>query len=246
MRRKNLGARMRLPVAKSIGCLSECTAAELGRFSFYQGKRGLRLTTDTIMLAQFVTRAGRPASIIVLGCGYGPIPLLLSDAFSDCHITGVEIDAEIAAIASGNVELNGLKHRISILNADIRELPKVFTEGSFPIVVSNPPYMKLGSARISPDRQRAIARSEQMCTLRELIKTSAHLAGSAGSIFFVYTVDRFDEMLDEASSADLSAVRVRFVHTRPAKPDSQPERFLIEIRAGNNGECVMEEPALLF
>ncbi|MEK6790866.1 MAG: methyltransferase [Deltaproteobacteria bacterium] len=216
---------MTRPAANAAGC--ECTPIALGRFDFQQGKRGLRLTTDTVLLAQFVQCEERPVSIIDLGCGYGPIPLLLSDAFDDCHITGVEIDAEAAAICSRNVEVNGLKHRISILNADIRALPDSFAEGSFPIVVSNPPYMKIGSARISPDRQRAIARSEQTCTLRDIITTSRHLAGNAGRIFFVYVADRFDEMIEEARYAGLAPVRVRFVHTAPNRP---PERFLIEMR----------------
>lgn len=218
---------MMRPAAKSTGCAEECTPVALGRFDFQQGKRGLRLTTDTVLLARFVRRE-ESAPIIDLGCGYGPIPLLLSDAFGDCHITGVEIDAETAAIASRNVEVNGLKHKISILNADIRALPDSFPGGSFPIVVSNPPYMKLGSGRVSKDRQRAIARSELTCTLAELIRTSAHLAGDAGRIFFVYVADRFDEMMEEARRAGLAPVRVRFIHT---VPNRRSARFLIELKA---------------
>ncbi len=206
---------------------AECTPVSLGAFTFHQGKRGLRLTADTVLLARFVQCEGA-APVIDLGCGYGPIPLLLADAFNDCPITGVEIDAEAVAVASKNVELNGLQHRITILNADIRELPEVFPRGSFPIVVSNPPYMKIGSARISPDRQRAIARSELTCTLAELIRTSAHLAGDAGRIFFVYVADRFDEMMEEASSAGLEPLRVVFVRAAPDKPT---KRFLIELKA---------------
>ncbi|MBI5235555.1 MAG: methyltransferase domain-containing protein [Deltaproteobacteria bacterium] len=211
----------------AVGAVESLPVSPLGRYSFQQGKRGLRLTTDTVLLARFARREWA-APIIDLGCGYGPIPLLLADAFGDCPITGVEIAPEAAAVAVKNVEMNGLQDRITILNADIRELPGVFPRGSFPIVVSNPPYMKVGSARMSKDRQRAIARFELTCALRDLITTSAHLAGETGRIFFVYTADRFDELLEEARCAGLDPVRVEFVRTAPDKP---VKRFLIELKA---------------
>jgi tRNA1Val (adenine37-N6)-methyltransferase len=175
-----------------------------------------------------------------LGTGAGVIPLLLAWKTRAGSITGVEVQAEEAAIARRNVEENGLSDRIETINRDFRGLPGIYPEGAFPVVLSNPPYVKAGSGRVSPDKKRAAARGEVFGTLTDLVDVSRYLAGTDGRIFYVFPVKRLDDMFRELKRAGLWPRRIKFVHTGP---DKEARLFLIE--AATTGELKVEGPLFL-
>lgn len=216
------------------------TVEELGPYHFIQKKSGHRLTQDTVLLADFLLPLSNDDSVIDLGTGTGAIPLLLSWKSTALKIVGVEVEEGVASIARRNVELNDLASRVTILKSDFRDLKSVCPEGSFSIVVSNPPYVKAGSGRLSPVKERALARAGIMGDVSELIDASRRLAGKDGRIFYIFPVSRLFEMLKEVKKAGLKARRLRFVHTNPKKA---AKLFLIEI--GTEGELKIEEPVYL-
>ncbi|MBI5810116.1 MAG: methyltransferase domain-containing protein [Deltaproteobacteria bacterium] len=205
------------------------TIERLGPYLFSQKKSGHRLTGDSVSLVDFIPPLppGGDGPVIDLGTGSGAILLLIARKMAARRIVGVEIDRDMAAVAKRNVEANGLASRITIVLRDWRELMDIYPEGSFSAVVSNPPYLKAGTGRISPVKERAKARSEAFGGLAALIKVSAHLAGAAGGIFYVFPCSRYDEMSLELKKAGLEAGRVRIVHAVPERP---PKVFLIEAR----------------
>lgn len=210
-------------------------AEYIGIYRYARASAGQGITTDTLLLADFVLPFKNRDSVIDLGTGAGVLPLIFAGR-SDCrNIVGVEIDGVSAAAALDNVETNGLTGRIKILDMDLRRLPEVYEEGSFSVVVSNPPYVKAGAGRVSPVKERAVARSEQMCSLPELIKVSKHLAGKSGRICFVYPCLRLEEMLCALGSEGMKPRRLKFIRT---KNDRTAKLFLIE--AGAAGGCVVE------
>ncbi|MBI5234321.1 MAG: hypothetical protein HY880_08200, partial [Deltaproteobacteria bacterium] len=88
----------------------------------------------------------------------------------------------------------------------------------FSVVVSNPPFMKKDSARISPLDERALSRYELKGSLKELLHVSAHLAGKAGRLLYIYPTKRFNEMMEGLSRVGFAAVRLKFIHTAPHRP----------------------------
>lgn len=211
---------------------------KLGPYFFAQKKAGLRLTNDSMALADFAAKSltGKD-TVIDLGTATGALLFVLAWKTPAVKMTGVEVDGEAAEAAQGNVEANGLSGRVSILNADYRDLPGMYEEGAFTVVVANPPYMKAGAGRLSPKAGRAAARSEVKGSLAELVAVSSYLAGTGGKIFFVYPAARLSELLVEAQRNGLSVRRLRFIHTGKAKEASL---FLVEL--GRGGGLEMEEP----
>ena len=208
----------------------------LGPFFFIQRKAGHRLTGDTLALAEFVIPILTDTDTIIdLGTGTGAIPLLLASKTKVKKITGIEIDTDTAGTAKKNVSVNGLEKRIEILNIDYRELKSIFPEGAFSIVVSNPPYTRAGTGRISPKKERAGARAELFGGLSDLVDISAYLAGKEGRIFYVFPKARLSEMREELVKAGLDARRLEFI---TAKPGREPDLFLIE--AGRGGGLRIE------
>ena len=76
-----------------------------------------------------------------LGTGTGIIPILLEAKTEGSHFTGLEIQAEMAEMASRSVALNRLEEKVSIVQGDIKEVPTLFEKASFDVVTTNPPYM---------------------------------------------------------------------------------------------------------
>ncbi|MBI5885790.1 MAG: methyltransferase [Deltaproteobacteria bacterium] len=211
----------------------------IGPYSFTQPENGQRLTSDTVCLVNFIAPLKPNDTVIDLGAGAGVIPIMLAATAPSVSITGVEIDAEAAENARDNVKANGLEERITIINKDLREMIRMFEEGSFSVVVSNPPYRKANAGRPSPDKTRELARAES-ATLAELIDASKYLAGKDGRIFYVFPVARLFEMLKEARTAGLTPRRLKFAH---ARPDRAAKFFMVEFAA--DGALVIEEPVVL-
>ena len=217
------------------------TVESLGPYFLIQRKAGHRLTSDTVSLADFAAKSITVKDkIIDLGTATGALLLLLAWKTGAQSLTGVEVEKESAATAAKNVEANGLQARVSVLTADYRDLPAMYPEGPFTAVVSNPPYTKAGTGRVSPKAERAIARGEAPGGLAELVRVSKHLAGKSGKIFYVFPASRLSEMLVEAQKCGLTVRRLRFVHTGKG---AEPRFFLVEL--GRDGGLELEEPLFL-
>lgn len=216
--------------------LKDVTVEPLGPFSFMQWKKGYRVTGDTVELVDFVLPLDKKDTVVDLGTGTGAIPLLLAWKSPVEKIVGVEVDKETAGLAERNVTRNGLASRVALIEKDWRGLDGVYPEGAFSVVVCNPPYTKKGAGRKSPMRQRALARSEVMGTLEELLSVSSHLAGPKGRIFLMYPVIRLKEVRVGLKGAGLTEQRVSFIDNGAGR---DAKVFLMEAgRAGGAGGAV--------
>lgn len=210
----------------------------IGPYELHHPKTFPAITEDPFHLIDFLLKREKfdtSCRAIDIGTATGVIPLLLASRSKVGRITGVEVDAGLASCARENVERNGLEKRIKIINADFRELPKTFSPGSFDIVVSNPPYIKSGHGRVSGDRRRAIARSEKLGGLKELVKLSKYLLNDKGSLYLIFPLLRKAELLNELASNGFIVAREELVR---GKKDSEAKLFMVEAKRG--GELLYE------
>ena len=95
-----------------------------GKLRLYQSRAGYRFSLDALLLAHFVT-VKRCDRIVDLGAGNGPIALLLSHLHPSASLTGLEVQAEMAARAKRSVALNRLDDRVEIVSGDLREIGSI-------------------------------------------------------------------------------------------------------------------------
>ena len=189
-----------------------------------------RFGTDSVLLGNFINLSGAKRGID-LGCASGVISMLLLARSRILHMTGVEIDAEAAALAAENMMHNQLRERSNIVNADLRKYKSLFVSGSFDLVVSNPPYFPLRAGVVSPDSRRATARGEVNCTLEDLCSAAEYLCRWDGKVGFVHRAERLPEVFDTMKRHGIEPKRLRLVaHTY----DSVPSLILLEGRRGGN------------
>jgi tRNA1Val (adenine37-N6)-methyltransferase len=211
-----------------------------GRVRVLQKKTGYRFSADAPLLADFVrTRADDEA--LDLGTGSGIVSLLLSvRPFK--RITALEIQPGLADLARRNVELNGLRGRIEVVEGDLRTYEPGRT---FDLIFSNPPYIRKATGFLSGSAEKSAAKHELHGGLADILKRTAEWLAPGGRACFVYPEKRRQDFLKTAGESGLAVRRLRSVHPRAGAP---PNLFLIELgRAAEAGEgTVSEEPPLVL
>ena len=200
--------------------------------------RHMRLTTDSILLADFASvRSGERG--VDLGCASGLMMLLLLRRESGLRMTGLELLPEALSLAGENLRLNGLQERAELICGDLRETVKTLPNGGFDFVIANPPYFPPESGDMSPDSARGIARGETMLQLPELCAASSRLCRSGGRIFFCHRPERMLSLLQEMREHHLEPKRIRFIHHALPAPAFL---LLVEGRKDGNPGLKVEPP----
>lgn len=182
-----------------------------GRLEIRQKEKGYRFSIDALLLAHFAEP--RPGERVVdLGTGCGVLPLILVFRRKAGAVVGVEIQPSLAALARQNVSLNRFSAQIEIREGDFRNLPG--EEGAFGCALSNPPYRRIGSGRVNPQEEKALARHEINATLEDVLRAAGRLLKNKGRFFTVYPAGRTADLIQGLRRFRLEPKRVRFVHSR--------------------------------
>ena len=213
-----------------------------GQIRLFQPENGYRVSMDPFFLCSHVEPA-KGQRIVDIGCGCGIMPLLLARKNPAAHITGVEIQPELAGIARRNVEANLMKDWITILNKDARELTLSDICCPADLIVSNPPFKKKNSGRINPCGQKAVARHEIELTLEDLLRQSSLLLRAGGSIFLIFPAERTPEILVLMKKFRIQPAMIRFVH--PRTPDHAKLVIVSGIKGGA-GFVTISPPLLIY
>ena len=197
---------------------------------------------DAVLLAGFaVMKPGETA--LDLGCGNGIIPLLMKGRYRGKHYTGLEIQTEMARMASRSVRLNHLENDIDIIEGDLRRAGELFPASSFDIITSNPPYMNDAHGLQNPELPKAIARHEILCTLEDVTGAAARLLRPGGRFCMVHRPRRLIEILSTLQRYQLEPKRIRFVHPFA---DHEANMVLIEAVRGGRPLVRVEAPLIVF
>lgn len=207
----------------------------------FQPRHGYRFSLDPLLLADFAAVRG-DERVVDLGTGCGIVPLLLARLGESCLITGVEFQQTMARIAGRNAILNDLSGRIDIVSDDVVALKGRFPVDSFDLVVSNPPYRRPGTGKVSPRAGRDEARHETSATLADFLAAAKYLVKPSGRICFIYHTCRLAELMAQAALQKLAPLRLRMVHGNSAAP---ARMFLVELAKGRTGELRVEPPLIV-
>jgi tRNA1Val (adenine37-N6)-methyltransferase len=184
-----------------------------GRLKVTQKKKGYRFSIDAAILAHHVRL--RPTDIAVdLGTGCGIIPLILSLQTPSAQIYGIEIQPDLAELASTNVRENHMESRVTIIRADMKDFRAHLTPGTADVVFSNPPYRRLLSGRINPETERAVARHEIKASLLDVVSVAESLLKPSGRFVVVYPAERAIDLMVNMRTFKLEPKRLRLIHPK--------------------------------
>lgn len=213
-----------------------------GDLKVIQKKEGYRFSMDAVLLANFIT-VKQNERIIDLGTGCGVIPLIIAFRNPTTIITAVEIDESAALMAKKSVEMNNLSEHISIVAKDVKDLSNSYSSGSFDVVVTNPPYGKLNSGRVSPNSKRAAARHEVSGTLDDFLESASYLLKFRGRLAIIYPATMLADLIVKMLEINLEPKKLQTIYTGK---DKKAKLVIIEAVKGGGKELEVLKPLYIY
>ncbi|MDU0457996.1 MAG: methyltransferase [Geobacteraceae bacterium] len=205
----------------------------------YQPRHGYRYSLDALLLARFCALVKPGGRIADLGAGCGIISLVLSRLNPEASVVAVEKNHDMAELIERNINHNDLADRVSVQAGDVISLRGSHSDSTFDLVVSNPPYRKPQSGRISPRAGRDAARHETTAGLADFLAAAKYLVKPSGRICFIQLPSRLVEFMSLAVQMKLSVLRLRMIHNNAGSPASM---FMAELAKGRRSEPLVESP----
>jgi tRNA1(Val) A37 N6-methylase TrmN6 len=178
-----------------------------GRVRLLQPRKGFRVAVDAVLLAAAV-EAHAGERVLDLGAGVGAVGLCIASRIAGCHILGIELQAELAALAERNAALNGMNERVRTIVHDLAEPLPAGIE-AIDHVVTNPPYLAAAVADPSPDRSKALATVESSAGLARWLKVATAALKPAGTLTLIHRSDRLDEIAAHLAQLGWGALEVK-------------------------------------
>jgi tRNA1Val (adenine37-N6)-methyltransferase len=211
----------------------------LGDLTIWQPRTGYRFSMDSVLLASFASPLkGRVAD---LGAGCGVLGVLLSRRGLAGPFLALELDAAAAACCTRNFALHGLAGQV--LNHDLTQPHPALAGGAFALVISNPPFGRLGHGRVPPDPARAAARHELTVSAEQLLAVAARLLKAKGRLALCAPPRRLPELLAALPPLRLAPRRLRLVHGRQGRAASLA---LIEAVKDGGVQLTVEPPLTVY
>lgn len=212
-------------------------------YQIIQKEDGFCFGMDAVLLSDFA-KVKRGGNVLDLGTGTGILPILMEAKNPQAaSFTGLEIQSEMAEMASRSVKLNGLEQRVRIVEGDIREASTIFSHDSMDVITSNPPYMIGNHGLKNPKEAKAIARHEILCSFKDISMAARKLLKNKGVLYIVHRSFRLAEILNQLSKDGLEPKRIRFVHPYRNK---ESNIFLLEAVKGGKSRMIVEPPLIVY
>lgn len=208
-----------------------------------QNKDGFCFGIDSVLISDFAKDMRKGSTVLDLGTGTGIISILLSKKQDNLKIYGIEIQEDVAEMASRSVRLNNLQDSISIINDNLKNLSNHFEPNSIDVIVTNPPYKKNNTGLKNDDYRNLVSRHEIECTLEDIISISKKLLKDKGEIYMINRAERLVDIVSCMRNYKLEPKVIRFVHS---KQNEKPNLVLIKA-VKNAGEFLkIEKPLVVY
>ncbi|PWE17866.1 methyltransferase [Marinicauda salina] len=185
-----------------------------GRVTLLQPKTGYRAGIDPVLLAAALD-APAGAEACEFGCGPGAALLAAAQRLPGVRFTGIESDADAAALARRNVALNALEDRVAIVEADALEAGG---RERFDRVFFNPPFFDDPASLRAPAEEKTAAWMADR-PLADWIAAGLAALKPKGALVFIHRADRLGEALAalEGRAGAITVLPVQPRADRPAK-----------------------------
>lgn len=197
---------------------------QLNNLFLIQKRNGFKFGVDAVLLSDFAKNT-RSKRTLDLCTGTGVVPILMSAKTNTPEFHAVEIQPQIADMAKRSVEYNSLGGRIKIVCGDLKNAVNIYGKASFDKITCNPPYMKKASAIVNDNDTLSVSRHEILCTLEDVIKTSAQLLIPKGRLYMVHRPSRLVDIICLMREYRIEPKCIRMVAPNPKK---EPNLLLIE------------------
>jgi tRNA1(Val) A37 N6-methylase TrmN6 len=205
-----------------------------GMLYLYQPRTGYRAGVDPVLLAATIP-AVSGQNVLELGCGVGAAILCLGARVGGLTLTGVEREAQYAALAKRN---GGAA--LEVVEADIAALPLTLRQRQFDHVLVNPPYWRRDASIAATDTVREAALGERT-PLALWIATSCKRLVPRGQLHVIHRAERLPDLL-AALPTDMGSIEVLPIAAREGR---KPDRIILRARKSGRADFCLNAPLIL-
>ncbi|MDP3151658.1 MAG: methyltransferase [Archangium sp.] len=134
-----------------------------GEWRLFQKQQGHRWSLDDLVTAAVAAPHAQSLGanrMLDIGCGLGSVLMMMAWRFPEADVTGIEAQADRAAMGRRSILWNGVEARCRILDGDLREPHVLPAEARFPLITGTPPYFPRGTGPESDKSHAAACRFE--------------------------------------------------------------------------------------
>ena len=216
---------------------------EYKNLKIIQNTTGFCFGIDAVLLSDFAKEIKNNSKVLDLGTGTGILSILLSEKTKLNKIYGIEIQKDVAEMASRSVKLNNLEDKVEIINKNIKELNTIFDKNYFDAIVTNPPYKKINTGKENDKTNKYISRHEVTANIEDFIKISFDLLKDKGSFYMVHRPERLSEIIYLLKKNKLEPKIIRFIHSNSKQ---EPKLFLIKAVKNAKEFLKIEKPLFIY
>ena len=207
-----------------------------------QKKDGFKFGIDAVLLSDFAKDATSKATLD-LCTGTGIVAVLLCAKTKTPRIEALEIQHDIYDMARRSVIYNGIEDRVHVSEGDLKAAAEIYGKNVFDKITVNPPYMKAGAGLINGSDTKTISRHEILCTLEDVISSSAALLRTKGRFYMVHRPSRLADIMCLMRKYRIEPKRLRLVHPSVGKAANL---LLIEGVKNGGSELKLMEPLYVY
>ena len=233
-----------------------------------QNEDGFCFGIDSVLLSDFAKDIRNNSVGVDLGTGTGIISILLSAKTQLAKIIGVEIQKDVANMATRSVELNNLQNKIEILNINIKDIKQnkynkeknilqvnnekinkmklienKFPREKFDFIVTNPPYKKTDTGKINKNEYKYISKHEITARLEDFLEISKYLLKDKGTFYMVHRPDRLADIIELMRKYKIEPKKIRLVYSSIEK---EPSLVLIKGIKNANSFLKIDRPLIIY
>lgn len=190
---------------------------QLKGLKILQKHQGFRYGMDAVLLADFA-RVHPRDRVADFGTGTGILPLLLYGRGKGSCFDALEIQADMAEMASRTMALNGLTEEVHVHALPVERAEEVISSCSLDAIVCNPPYGAPGTTLKNPSDALRLARHQDGNGLLGWFRMAHRLLRGKGRMAIIYPAPRMLEAMNLMQQAHLPPKRFRLVYPAQDKP----------------------------
>jgi len=205
------------------------------KLTICQPENGFRFSSDSIYLANFLDGEAE-LKLIDIGSGSGVIAALLAKIRGFKDIDAVEYQDKMFQCLLKTVAKSELQTIVTPHHCDIKMFKP---DKRYDLVVSNPPYKRLGSGRLPSDETDLNARFSKSMSGLDVFRFASSWLKNNGSVYMSYDAESVADLFEWGFQQGFEAKRMKLIYN---DLKAKPKIVLAEFRRGGGRELTFEPP----
>ena len=217
---------------------------QINNLKIIQNKNGFCFGIDSVLIANFANDIKEQSNVIDLGTGTGIISFLLLAKNNLKHVTGIEVQKDVADMAKRSIELNCLENKFNIINCNIKDILKNVEKEKFDVAIMNPPYKKNNTGGKNIDEKKLISRHEVLANIFDFINAAKNVLKDKGIVYIVHRPERLADLMYALRLNKIEPKKLQFVYS---KRNSNEAKLVLIKAVKNGGEFLkIEKPIFIY